>query len=99
MKADYDSEADALSIDLLEVSRWDGGDSIDEAENCNVAFSQGRLANVELLYPGDNLGLLKLAADRFELDPEALLAAAKAALAAPDRAVTIELSGRLAGSR
>ena len=99
MKADYDSEADALSIDLLDVDHCDDGVSIDQAEHCNVALAQGQVANVELLYPAGNLELLGVAAKRFDLDAEGLLAAAQAALAAPDRAVTIELSGRLAGSR
>jgi uncharacterized protein YuzE len=98
MKADYDSEADALSIDLIQVDRWDDGDSVDKDEQCNVAFSEGRVVNVELLYPAENLKLLKAAAERFELDAEGLLAAAKAALAAPDRSVTLELTGRLASS-
>lgn len=98
MKADYDSEANALSIDLLEVDRWDDGDSVDDRETCNVSFAEGRLANVELLYPRDNLELLGKAAERFKLDAEALLAAAKAAMAAPDRVVTIQLGDRLAGS-
>ncbi len=99
MKADYDSEANALSIDLIAVKHWDDGKSVDKEQHCNVAFSKGRLANVELLYPADNLSLLSVAAKRFDLDSEALLAAAQAALAAPDREVTLGLSGRLAGSR
>jgi hypothetical protein len=98
MKADYDSEANALSIDLIQVDRWDDGDSVDKDEQCNVAFFQGRVVNVELLYPEGNLELLNAAADKFDLDAEGLLAAAKAALAAPDRSVTLELTGRLAGS-
>lgn len=89
MKADYDSEADALSIDLIAVDRWDGGEGVDD-DFCNVAFSEGRPANVELLYPAENLSLLKVAAERFDLDSEALIAAAKAALAAPNRAITLD---------
>jgi hypothetical protein len=84
---------------LLKVDRCDDGDSVDEQEFCNVALSNGHVASVELLYPADNLELLAVAAERFDLDAEGLLAAARAALVAPDRAVTIELSGRLAGSR
>jgi hypothetical protein len=38
MKADYDSEADALSIDLIKVDHWDDGKSVDDNEHCNVAF-------------------------------------------------------------
>jgi len=52
LKADYDSEADALSIALIEVDRWDDGVGVDE-DFCNVAFSQGQPANVALLYPAE----------------------------------------------
>ena len=56
------------------------------------------MVNVELLYPSKNLELLHAAAESFDLDVEGLLAAANAALAAPDRSVTLELTDRLAGS-
>jgi hypothetical protein len=85
-------------IHLIAVDRWDDGDSVDDGEICNVAFSKGRPASVELLYPADHLDLLPVAAERFDLDAEALLAAAQAALAAPDRPVTLDLGGRLANS-
>lgn len=88
MKADYDSDADSLSITLLDVDYWDDGDEVDEYY-CTIAFSKGRPVNVGLLYPGENLHLLELAAERFDLDADSLVAAAKAALAAPDREVTI----------
>jgi hypothetical protein len=55
MRADYDSEANAISITL------------------------GQRAHV---------------AEHYGLDPEALIAAANAALAAPDRAVTLEVAVR-----
>jgi uncharacterized protein YuzE len=99
MKADYDSEANALLITLLEKHHSDDEENVDADEACNVALSNGRVTSVELLYPADNLELLRAAAERFDLDGEGLLAAARAALAAPDREVTIDLSGRLAGSR
>jgi hypothetical protein len=87
MKADYDSEASALSIDLDEVPRWDAGEEIDDTY-CNVAFFQGRPVNVELLNPFDHLDVV---AQRFSLDAVALRATAQAALAAPDRVVTVTL--------
>jgi uncharacterized protein YuzE len=99
MKADYDSEADALLITLIEDRRTDDAESVDADELCSVALSKTQVISVELLYPAANLALLRSAAERFNLDAEALLAAARAALAAPDRKVTIDLSGRLAGSR
>lgn len=88
MKADFDSEANALAIELIDVDRWDDGDGFDE-DYCNLGFSKGRLVYIGLLCPSDNLHLLKAVAERYDLDAERLYAAAKAALAAPDRGVTI----------
>jgi len=88
MKADYDSEANALAIELVDVDRWDDGDGFDD-DYCNIAFSQGRLVYIGLLYPSENLHLLEAVADRYELDADRLTALAKTALAAPDRQVTI----------
>ncbi len=95
MKACYDSEANALSIDLVEVDRWEGSD--EAASTVNVAIADGKPVNVELLYP--DLGIdepLRAAAERFDLDAEALIAAARAAIAAPDREVTLEVGVRIA---
>jgi hypothetical protein len=92
MKADYDSEADALSIDLVAVDRWDHGEDV--TGSCHIAFSGGRPVNVELLNPRDHLDALAVAAERYELDGVALLAAAQAALAAPDQPVTLEIGIR-----
>jgi hypothetical protein len=88
VKADYDSKANALAIELINVDRWDDGDEFDEYY-CNIAFSKGRLAYIGLLYPSENLHLLEAVAESYKLDADSLIAAAKAALAAPDRAVTI----------
>jgi hypothetical protein len=94
MKADYDSEANALSIDLVDVSRWDYSDKV--SSGANVAIAGDRPVNV-LLYP--DLGLekpLRAVAERYELDAEALIAAAQAAIAAPDRVVTLDVAARAA---
>lgn len=88
MKAYFDSEANAVSIDLLEVDHCDDGDEFDE-HYCTVAFSKGNLVNVGLLYPSEKLHLLRDVADRYDLDAGSLIAAARAAIAAPDRTVTV----------
>ena len=90
MRAEYDSEADALSIDLIDVAKWDGSEAID-GDYCNVALAGGRPANVELLSPAAHLELLGVAAERYGLDAEALEAAARSALAAPDRTVVLDV--------
>jgi uncharacterized protein YuzE len=86
MKADYDSRADALSIDLVEAERWDGQEEIDDTY-CHVATRNGLAVNVELLNPRKNLHLLTTVAERYGLDSTVLRAAAHAALSAPDQAI------------
>ena len=94
MRADYDSEADALSIDLIEVDGWDGADDPVDETYCHVALAGGQPANLELLSPREHIDLLAVAAERYDLDPEKLEAAARAAIAAPDRLVTLDFSAR-----
>lgn len=91
MKADYDSQADALSIDLVDAPRWDTDEVVDDTY-CHVAMRSGSAVNVELLNPHGNLHLLNEAARRYGIDPVALKAAAQAALSAPDRAVTLDVA-------
>jgi hypothetical protein len=90
MRAEYDSEADVISIDLIEAADWDGADAIDD-DYCTVALAGGRGANVELISPAEHLELLRVAAERHGLDAQALEAAARSALAAPDRAVILDV--------
>lgn len=94
MRADFDSEANALDLELVQFEHYDDQEQVDD-DFCTVGFSGGRLVDVELLDPADHLDLLEVAADRYDLDGIALLAAAKAALAAPDRLVTMDLSESL----
>jgi hypothetical protein len=96
VKAEYDSTADALSIDLTDDVHWDRAEVIDD-DLCTVATVGGAPANIELLSPAEHIGLLQRAADRFGLDAQALEAAARSALAAPDRPVTVEVGSLLTG--
>jgi len=60
-----------------------------------VALADGAPVELQLLYP--DLGIsepLAAVANRYELDREALNAAAQSALAAPDRVVTLEVRAR-----
>ena len=90
MKASYDSKANAISIDLTEVDRWEHCERI--GERVNVAIGRGNPVNVELLYPdlGIDEALLGIA-DRYDLDAEALIGIARAAIAAPNRLVELTL--------
>jgi hypothetical protein len=95
MHADYDSKANAISIALVQV---EGADRADQAHPRAIVALRGRQpVEVQLLYP--DLGVaepLTAVASRYGLDVEALLAAAGAALAAPDRTVTLGVGARAA---
>lgn len=93
MRAEYDSQADALSIDLASTERWDRGEGVDE-DYCTVSFSGDRPVNIELIAPRAHLDLLAQAAERYALDGEAIEAAARSALAAPDRVVVLDVLAR-----
>jgi hypothetical protein len=95
MRADYDSEADALDIELMPFDRYERQEQVHDSY-CTVGFSGGRLVDVELLTPAAHLDLLDVVAERYDLDAVALLAAAQAALAAPDRIVDLEVSAQVA---
>jgi hypothetical protein len=92
MRAEYDAQADALSIDLIQVEHWDGADEPIDDSFCQVALVDGQPANIELLAPADRLGLLDRAAERYGLDRKALRAAACAARELPDREVAVDVS-------
>jgi hypothetical protein len=95
MRADYDSKADVVGITLVDVDRADYGDPLGDPLAGSVAITDGRAVAVEVLGPSVRLEEpLKIAAERYDLDREALLAAARAALAAPDRVVTLDIGAR-----
>ncbi len=95
MRADYDSEADALSITLRPFAHYDDQLEVDD-DYCTIGFAGGGPVRVSLLSPAKHLDLLDVAAERYELDGLALRAAAQAALAAPDRVVELEVAARVA---
>lgn len=77
MRADYDSEADALDIQLYRFDWYERQEEVD-GDYCVVGFAGGRPVDVELLSPAKHLDLLELAARRFDLDGAALSAPARA---------------------
>ncbi len=94
MRADYDSEADALDLELFAFERFEGQEPVHDTY-CQVGFVNGTPASIELLNPADQIPLLDVAAERYDLDATALKAAARAALAAPDRVIQIEVGASL----
>lgn len=94
MHADYDKEANAISISLVQGAFAERADQ--RHPRAVVALRRGEPVALELLYP--DLGVdepLCIVAEHYGLDSESLIAAANAALAAPDRVVTLEVSARL----
>lgn len=97
IKADYDSQGNTLQITLQDVDHADRGDKIGEPLSAVVAIANNEAVAIDVLAP--DLGVekpLRAAAEKHGLDAEALIAAAQAALAAPDRLVTLDVGVRAA---
>ncbi len=95
MHADYDSRANAISISLARGGHADKADEVHS--RAVVALHDGRPIEVQVLYP--DLGVeepLTAVARRYDLDTEALVAAARAAFSAPDRTVSLGVAARAA---
>ena len=93
MRADYDSTANAISIAITDAAHADKSDDVHS--RAVVALADGKPVEVQLLYP--DMGIdepLAAVAGRYQLDLEALQAAAQSALAAPDRVVVLEVAAR-----
>jgi len=98
MKADYEKRADTIQITLKEEGPLSGGSDVVEDGAVIVSFSEGCPALIDVIgtRKHDFEKPLRLAADRNGLDSEALIAVARAALAAPDREVKLDVGARLA---
>ena len=86
MRADYDSEGDTIQIDLEVV---DG--------RIVVSIRDERPVRIDLIGTGAGMDEpLRAAAAAYDLDAGALIAAAHAALAVPDRQVVLDVGIRAA---
>jgi len=91
MQADYDSQANAISIWWGSRELAEGADRVHP--RAIAGLRGGEPIEVQLLYP--DLGLeepLGAVAERYDLDPGALIAAAEAAVAMPNQVVTLRLT-------
>ena len=96
MRADYDSEGDTIRIELEPGRRLGNAEDVSNGAVI-VTVHEDRPVTVDVI--GTHNGfedVLCGAAERYELDAEALVAAAQAALAAPDRTVTLDVAVRTA---
>lgn len=90
MRADYDSKANAISITLAPVEHAQRADQVHE--RAVVALHDGHPVELQLLYP--DLGVeepIAAVVARYDLDGGALEAAARSALAVPDRVVVLDV--------
>lgn len=93
MRARYDSDANAISIELTKIEKADRADQAHK--RAVIAIRGGQPVELQLLYP--DMGVaepLAAAAKRHGLDREALAAVTAAALAAPDRFVSVDVAPR-----
>jgi hypothetical protein len=90
MRADYDKTADTIQIELEPVDRLDG--DVATIPGVLVGIRDERPVMVDLVGTDTDVeARLAAVGERFELDAEALVAAARAALSAPNRAVTLDV--------
>lgn len=96
MKADYESRFDTIQITLEAEGRLSGGSDVIDNGRVIVSFYENRPAMIDVI--GTRNGFedsLRVAAERNQLDAEALIAISRAALAAPDRPVELDVGARL----
>ena len=92
MRADYDSEGRTLEIELERTDHLDRGDD-SVHPRAIVHLVDDRPVLIDVLSADEPLDEpLRAVAAAYELDAQALLAAGRSAVAAPDRAVTIEVA-------
>lgn len=96
MRADYESLTDAIEIELESIERLDYGVPV-EGGAAIVHFFDDRPVVIDVIgtRKHDFEQPLRVAAERYELDAEALIAASRAAVAAPDRPVRLDVGARL----
>jgi hypothetical protein len=97
MKADYDSQGDTIQIELEPVGQLGHGEDVENGRVI-VSIFEGRPVMVDVIgtRKRDFEKPLRVAAERYDLDAEALIGIASAALAAPDRPVRLEVGARIA---
>lgn len=97
IRSEYFSDAATLGIVLVEDPEPAASLGVDVGVRTTVSVDDdGRAIVIDVLDPEQGLDDLDLVAAGYGLDPELLEAAARAALAAPDREVTIEFGARAA---
>jgi len=97
MRADYDSEGDTIRIEWAKLQRPAYGEDVENGAVI-VSVHDDRPVAIDVIGTRnhDFEKPLRTAAETYELDAEALIAIAHAALAAPDRPVRLDVGARIA---
>jgi hypothetical protein len=97
MKVDYDSKGHSLLFEFGEFRYFEEGDYVEQlaGSTCLVWVHDGQPGSIQLLSADKDIEPLDEAAERFDLNAVALRAAARAALAAPDHEILIDVRQRL----
>jgi hypothetical protein len=97
MTADYESAFDTIQITLGDVDHLNGGSEVIDNGVVIVGYCDRRPAVIDIVGTQDGFERgLRIAAKHNDLDAEALIAASKAAIAAPDRPVRLDVGARIA---
>lgn len=97
MTADYESAFDTIQITLGDIDHLNGGSEVIDNGAVIVGYCEGRPAMIDVIGTRDGFEkALRIAAEHNDLDAEALIAASKAAIAAPDRPVRLDVGARIA---
>jgi predicted RNA-binding protein len=96
MRADYDSQGDTIQIELGGRREVGYGEDVENGAVI-VHVRDDRPVMLDVIGTRSEFeGSLRKAAAEYELDAEALIAISRAALAAPDRPVELDVGARIA---
>lgn len=96
MRADYDSEGDTIQLELEPVRKLAHSEVVEDGAVIVGVFDD-RPVMLDVIGTREGFeGSLRVAAERYDLDAGALIAAARAALAVPDRVVRLDVEARIA---
>ena len=96
MRADYDSEGDTIQLELEPVRKLAHSEAVEDGAVIVGVFDD-RPVMLDVIGTRKGFeGSLRVAAERYDLDAGPLIAAARAALAVPDRVVRLDVETRIA---
>ena len=92
MKVDYESQADTLQIDLVEVDHADSRDTSIPLAVVAIAGEEPIGVDLREVSTHGSDAPLRAVAEKYGLDANALVAAGRVAYEAPDRTITLDFA-------